>query len=430
MDAAGEKSGLIDQWAVRASRGFRALQVANYRLFWLSQLISQTGSWMQATAQAWLVLQITASPLPLGVVTALQFLPMMLLSLFGGVLADRLPKHRVLLTTQTAALVQAVIFGTLVATGTIQLWHIYILAVFSGIINAIDNPVRQAFVVELVGPDHLVNAVSLNSMLFNGARIVGPALAGIVIAQAGIAPVLFLNAISFIAVLAGLLKLDPAAFFAVPARAHGPVKQRLQEGLSYSWHTPEVLTIMIVVASIGTFGYNFSVLLPLLGGFVLRTDAAQFGMLSAFLGAGSLMAALTTAYAGKATMPRLFAGAMGFSVLLAALALSTNFALSGALLVALGFAGIIFATSANTLLQLQVPGNLRGRVMSLYVLLFAGTTPIGGFFIGALSNRVGVSLTVLACAGLCLAGVTGALLYHRATCALPTLVDEDMAVAG
>ena len=401
-------------------RGFRALSVRNYRLYWFGQLISQTGSWMQTTAQSWLVLQLTQSPFALGVVTALQFLPIMLLSLLGGAIGDRLPKHRLIIFTQIAALVQAVIFAALVGTGAIQLWHVYILAAAQGIITAIDNPVRQAFAVELVGRDHLVNAVALNSMLFNGARIIGPALAGLIIAGAGstlrgIALVLFINAVTFVAVLCSLFMMNRAEFHAAPPRRSGRMGSDLLEGLLYVWRTPAVLLIMIVVAAIGTFGYNFSVVLPLLSGFVLHTDAAGFGGLSAFLGAGSLVGALVTAYAGKVTMRRLIVGSACFGILLGAVAISTSYALSGALLVALGFAGILFSTSANTLLQLTTPDALRGRVMGLYMLLFAGSTPIGGLLIGTLSNIIGVSETLLLCAALCLLGVGGALVYRRRT---------------
>jgi MFS family permease len=399
----------------RLTRGFQALEVRNYRLFWIGQLISLTGTWMQTTAQAWLVIQLTKSPFALGLVTTLQFLPIMLLSLVGGVITDRLPKRRLLIVTQILALIQAAIFGTLVALGVIQLWHIYVLALIQGTISAIDNPSRQAFVPELAGREHLVNAVALNSMLFNGARIIGPALAGVVIARIGIAPTLYLNAISFVAVIAGLMMMNPSHFFASPRQAPGSVRKRLVEGLSYVWHTPDVLLIMMVVAAIGTFGYNFSVVLPLLAGFVLHTSAAGFGGLSAFLGVGSLLAAIATAYATKVTVRRLLIGSACFSILLAAVAFSTNFMLSGALLVALGFAGIIFATTANTLLQLTVPDALRGRVMSLYILLFAGSTPIGGFLIGTLSNIVGVTWTLFVCAGLCLLGVLGAVVYRWRT---------------
>ena len=409
--------GRLPRWAglpPRLTDGFRALRVRNYRLYFIGQLISLTGSWMQTTAQAWLVLQLTRSPVALGLVTTLQFLPIMLLSLFGGVIADRLPRHRLMVGTQVVSLVQAAIFGTLVATGTIQLWQIYVLAAAQGIINAIDNPVRQAFAVELVGREDRVNAVALNSMLFNGARIVGPAIAGVLIARVGFAPALYLNAISFLPPVIGLLMMDTSTFVKLAAaKGRGAMGQQLMEGLRYSWRTPAVLLVMIVVAAIGTFGYNFSVVLPLLAGFVLRTGAEGFGALSAFLGIGSLTAAIVTAYTRQVTARRVLAGASAFSVILGALALSSNFALSSLLLVALGFAGITFATTANSLLQLTVPDELRGRVMSLYMLLFAGSTPIGGLLIGSLSGVIGVPETLLLCAALCLAGTGAGLVYHR-----------------
>ena len=402
------------------TRGFHALQVRNYRLFWIGQMITQTGSWMQRTAQDWLVLQLTHSPFALGLVTALQFLPVLLLSLIGGVITDRWPKHRLVTITQVAALLQAAVFATLVGTGAIQLWHVYVLATIQGIITAIDNPVRQSFVVELVGREHLINAVALNSMLFNASRIVGPALAGIMIARAsstlsGISLVLAVNAISFVAVLVGLLMMKPSEFSNVPPVVAGKMGRRLIEGLAYVWHTPSVMLVMIVVAAIGTFGYNFSVVLPLLSGFVLHTDAAGFGALSAFLGFGSVVGAITTAYMRQVSVGRLMLSSTAFAILLGAVAISTNYVISGALLIALGFAGILFSTSANTLLQLNVPDALRGRVMSLYMLLFAGSTPIGGLLIGTLSIVIGVSETLLVCATLCLLGIGGALLYRRRT---------------
>jgi MFS family permease len=401
-------------------RGFRALEVRNYRLYWFGQLISQTGSWMQRTAQDWLVLQLTHSPFALGLVTALQFLPIMLLSLIGGVITDRWSKHRLVIITQVAALIQAAIFATLVALGAIQLWHVYVLALMQGVITAIDNPVRQAFAVEVVGREYLINAVALNSMTFNGARIVGPALAGIMIAGAsslflGISVVLYVNAISFVAVLFGLLMMDTGALRTAPPAPPGKMGKRLLEGLAYVWRTPAVMLIMIVVGAIGTFGYNFSVVLPLLSGFVLHTSAVGFGGLSAFLGFGSLVGALGAAYMRQVTVRRLLLGSTVFSILLGAVAISTSFAISGGLLVALGFAGILFSTSANTLLQLSVPDALRGRVLSLYMLLFAGSTPIGGLLIGSLSNVIGVSKTLLLCAVLCLIGIGGALVYRWRT---------------
>lgn len=394
-------------------RGFTALRTRNYRLFWIGQLFSITGSWMQTTAQAWLVLQLTRSPFAIGLVATLQFLPMTLFSLFGGVLADRLPKRTTIMITSIAGTVQAAIFGTLVGTGAIQLWHIYALAVLQGLINALDNPTRQAFAGELVRREDIGNAVALNSMQFNTARVVGPALAGILIAQVGIAPALYLNAVSFLAVVVTVLMMKPNELFSSQKRAEGSVIQRLIEGLSYAWRTPKVLQVLIIVAVIGTFGYNFTVMLPLLAGFVLHTTAQEFGMLSAAFGVGSLLAAFRTAYVGGFTMQRLLIASACFSVLLASVALSSIFWLSLVLLAALGFAGVTFGTTANTLVQLSVPDELRGRVMGIYVLLFVGSTPIGAFLIGSLSSLVSVSTTFLVCATLCALGVVGAALHER-----------------
>lgn len=385
--------------------GFQALEVRNYRLFWYGQLISLTGTWMQRTAQDWLVIQLTHSPFAVGFVTVCQFLPIMLLTLVGGVIIDRLPKLPLIIVTQTVLFIQAIVFTVLVASGAIQIWHIYILAAVQGLAAAFDNPARQAFVPEMVGRKYLVNAVALNSMIFNGARVLGPAVAGIIIARIGIAPALGLNAISFIPVIGCLFMMDRRALNPAPRVTTGRVSQRLNEGLRYSWNTPRIRIIMIIVAAIGTFGYNFSVVIPLVAGFILKTDAEGFGYLSAFLGIGSLVAAFVTAYNKRVTLRLLLLGSLAFSLLFGLLAFSTSFALTSLLLAALGFAGIIFTTSSNTLLQLSVPDELRGRVMSLFILLLAGTTPIGGLLIGTLSDRFGVSVALAVCATCCLLGV-------------------------
>lgn len=394
-------------------RGFRALRIRNYRLFWIGQLISLTGTWMQTTAQGWLVLQLTNSPLALGLVTTFQFLPSMLLSLFGGVIADRVPKYRLIVVTQSAALIQAALFGLLVWGGSIQLWQVYTLALLLGIINAIDTPTRQAFIIDLVGRDDVPNAIALNSLLFNSARIVGPALAGLLIAHIGLAPAFIGNALSFVAVLAGLLLMDRKTFRPTPPHTQSTIMQGIVEGLTYIWRTPSVLLIMIVIAFIGTFGYNFSVVLPLLSGFVLHTDAVGFGMLSSAFGMGSLVGGLVVAYSKQVTVKRLLIGATAFSLVLGTVALTPIFTVSLLLLAALGAAGIVFTTSANTLIQLTVPDALRGRVVSVYWLLFAGSTPIGALFIGSLANLIGVPETLLLCAVLCLIGVGGAWVYWQ-----------------
>jgi MFS family permease len=399
----------------RLTRGFRALRVRNYRIYWLTQIVSLTGSWMQTTAQAWLVLTLTRSALDIGLVTTLQFLPVMLLSLFGGLIADRFSKHRLILATQTAALVQATVFGLLVRSGAIQLWHVYVLAAVQGVITAVDNPTRQAFVMEIVGPEDRINAVGLNSMQFNLARLLGPALAGLLIAQVGVAPALLLNAASFVPVIGGLLLMNRNELHPTPPAPGGSVRARLAEGLAYAWRTPEVLLILATVAVIGTFGFNFTIIIPLLGGFVLHTDAAQFGALSAFVGAGALAAATATSFARAITLRRLLLASLAFGLLFAVLGLIPIYAVAAALLVALGFAGITFATTANSLLQITVPDQLRGRVTSLYILLFVGSTPVGSFLIGALSSAFGVPLAFLICGLLCLLGVGAALVYRART---------------
>jgi MFS family permease len=398
----------------RLGETFRAMRVRNYRLYWFGQLISISGTWMQTTAQAWVVFTLTNSPLALGTVTTLQFLPITLLTLFGGVIADRAPKRKLVLVTQSLALVQATIFGILVATNTIQVWHMYVLAAMQGIINAIDQPVRQAFAAELVSVEDRPNAIALNSMLFNAARIVGPAIAGILIAKTGAAPALFINAASFLAVIIAIMLMNPAQFFIKPnKRAPEPPLKQLAEGLRYSRRTPAVLIVLILVGFIGTFGYNFSVVIPLLGGFVLKTDAAGFGLLSAALGVGSLLGAISTALTRKITVGRLITGAAGFTIFFALLAVNSNLWLAMLLLAIVGFFGVVFSTNGSSLIQITVPDHLRGRVTSLYFLLFAGSTPIGATVIGTLSSTFNVTDALLFCAVMCGFGVLIAWLYNR-----------------
>jgi MFS family permease len=397
----------------RFTSGFHALSIRNFRLYWIGQLISLIGTWMQTTAQSWLVYQLTNSAFALGLVTTLQFLPVMLFSLFGGVIADRVHKRNLMVITQSAFLIQATVFGVLVGTGVIQIWHIYILAIVQGVINAIDNPVRQALPVELVGHSDVSNAVALNSMLFNAGRIVGPAVAGIIIASAGIAPALYINAASFVAVIVALLMMNPAQFVNHATRPRQHVVHELGEGLSYARRTPTVITILLVIGGIGTFGYNFSTVLPLLAGFVMHTDATGFGALSTALGIGSFIGATFVAYSHNISFKRLFIGSTAFTLLLVLLSQSSLLPLSELILIVLGFAGILFTTTANTLIQTIVPDALRGRVMGLYVLLFVGSTPVGAFFTGTLATVIGVSPALLVEAVICAASLVIAGLYYR-----------------
>ena len=392
---------------------FRALRNRNYRLFWLGQLASLSGTWMQRIAQAWLVLQLTDSPQALGLVTAIQFSPILLFSLVGGVLADRLPKRRVLVLTQAVMLAQAIGLGLLVASGQVEIWHIYAMAAVLGLASAVDNPTRQAFLVEMVGQNDLPNAVALNSAQFNASRILGPALGGVTIAVIGIAGCFLLNGVSYLAVIGGLLFMRADTLMPAPTAKPASLLSQIGEGLRYARHTPDVALVVVLVAFIGTFGYNFTVMLPLLAQYVLRVEAVGFSLLASAMGAGSLVAALGLAYIGRSERRTLLLGAAGFSLLLFATALSPWWLLTMLLLAALGFCSIVFSATANTRLQLATPGHLRGRIMSIYSLLLAGTTPIGSLALGSVAEWTSVPVAVGGAAVLCGVGVVVALFYLR-----------------
>ncbi len=395
-------------------RQFSSLANYNYRIYFIGQLVSLIGTWMQTTAQAWLVLKLTGSADALGLVIALQFLPITVFTLFGGVFADRLPKRRVLIVTQTLAMLQAAALGVLVATGSVELWHVYVLAALLGTVNAFDGPVRQTFVVELVGKEQLVNAVALNSSIFNMARIVGPGIAGLTIAFVGNEAAFFLNAASFLAVLAAYFLMRTGDFRAAPSRNRSEgVFRQIGQGISYAVHTPALLTRFIMLAAIGTFGFNFTIVIPLVAKFVLEVGPERFGLLTSCMGAGSLVAALSLAAMGKASPRVLMVSAAAFCVLLASLGLSHSFALTALVLVLFGVASLVFSTTINTSIQLSVPDELRGRVMSIFFLLMAGSTPIGGLLTGQMADRIGVSRTLVIEAGLCAAGVIVALGYRQ-----------------
>lgn len=398
---------------VGLSRTFSSLSVYNYRLYWLGQMFSLTGTWMQTIGQSWLVLKLTGSASALGTVTMLQFLPITLFTLFGGVLADRFPKRKLLFVTQTIAALQALILGLLVLTNTIQLWQLYVLALVLGLVNAFDNPTRQAFVVEMVGRERLPNAVALNSTLFNTARLAGPALGGALITVFGIAGAFLINAASFLATIVAMALMRPEEFHSVPKSVKGRMLSQVAEGVRYSLSTPEVLLIIALMGTLGTFGYNFTVLLPLIARFVLNTGALGLGILTAAMGAGSLLAALWVAYRRKVSRRMLLGGAGAFSVLLMLVGFSGNYVLTVGLLVLLGIASIIFSSTANTALQMIVPNELRGRVMSLYFLMFAGSTPIGAIITGTLASAIGVPHTIVLVASVCMIGVLAAALYAR-----------------
>lgn len=408
-EAATRPSGMMAMAAT-----FRSLRHYNYRLFYFGQMISLTGTWMQTIGQAWLVLDLTHSPLALGTVTMLQFLPVSLLVLVGGVLADRVPKRRLLVLTQTVAMIQAFVLAFLTWSGLVALWHIYALAALMGLTNALDSPTRQVFVVEMVGRDDVTNAVALNSGLFNSARLIGPALGGVIIAVTGVAEIFFINGVSFLAVIVGLLLMKPGLLYPAQRSASGRVLEQFSEGVHYALRTPSILFILILMAAIGTFGYNFTVVLPLLARTVLHVGSIGFGAMTSAMGLGSLVAALALASLGEPSRRTLIIGATAFAIILAAVAASQWYALTLVLLLALGAAGIAFTATANSSLQVTAPDHLRGRVMGLYVLLFLGSTPIGGQLTGLMAEHIGTRLTVGLEAGICAVGIVAALAYLAA----------------
>lgn len=395
----------------RLGHTFRALHHRDFRLFWSGQVVSNTGTWAQTVAQAWLVLRLTDSPLALGTVTMLQALPVLLLGLFGGVIADRFPKRRLLLITQLGMLTQAVLLGTLTLTGLIQLWEVYVLALSLGVMNALDNPTRQTLVAELVPTHDLPNAIALNSLSFNTSRLLGPALGGVTIAAIGVAGCFFLNAVSFLGVVASLLLIRARPDGSAANRGRGAILSQVGEGLRYAFRTPDVLFVVILMGAIGCFGYNFQTILPLIAEYVLNADAASFGLLTSSMALGSVGSALLMASRGRVTRRRIFVGAIGFTVLLFAVPLASSWAVLIPLLTLLGAFSILFGSSVNSYLQTVTPPSLRGRVMSIHTLLFLGSTPIGSMIVGTLAEQQGVRIAIAEMAALCALGVVVGFVY-------------------
>lgn len=396
----------------RWTNSLRAFKHRNYRLFYMGQSASLIGTWMQTIAQAWLVLEMTDSKSALGVVTMLQFLPIMVFVLVAGVIADRVRKRDFLMVTQTIAMAQALMLAALVFTGSVELWHVYLLALMLGVANAFDMPTRQSFAIEMVGREDLMNAVALNSGMFNGARLIGPAIAGFIISAFGVETVFLLNGLSFIPILISLMLIRTVDLYAVPTRDRGHPLKDLREGVSYAWRTPSIRLAIILVAMIGMFGYNFTVMLPLIAKYVLNEGSVALGFLTAAVGFGSLCSAIFLAGRKEATRYQLFAGAAAFSVLLGGVAASQNIYLTIAFLGGIGIAGTTFATTANTSIQLAAPDEMRGRVVSLYMLLFAGSTPIGGLLMGLLADHLGTQWAIGAFAVLCGLGTLAGAAYY------------------
>lgn len=379
--------------------GLRAFAHGDYRIFWFSQLFSLTGTWMQSLAQSWLVLSLTNSPAALGLIGVFQFGPTLILGLPAGVLVDRFPKRRILICTQLASAVVTGMLALLVVTGKVQLWHIYAAATALGIVAAVDMPTRQAFVVDLVGPDDLMNGIALNSALFNTTRILGPALAGFMLAVFGPSICFILNALSYLPVVGALALMRTHGNPRHDSLASSAV-ERLREGLAYVRRTPDVLLPIVLAGLMAIFGMNFGVWAPLLARDVLEIGAGGFGLLMSSLGVGSLIGALSLAFRGRRASPRvLFGTALLFGAFEIALGLATGLGLPAALAMVLmagiGFSMSMTMTQANTTVQTNSPDHLRGRVMSIYLTVFAGSTPIGAALAGVLSDLWGAPVAVV-----------------------------------
>jgi MFS family permease len=370
---------------------FRSLRVRNYRIYASANLVSLTGTWMQRIGQDWLVLQLSGdSGIALGLITALQFGPSLLLSMYGGVLADRYPKRRMLVATQALMGVLALVLAVLVAADGIALWHVFVLAGALGAVSAIDAPVRQAFVPEMVGPELLANAVSLNSSIFNGARLVGPSVAGLVIGAASgdTAPAFFVNAASFAFTIAALLSMRPGELRPSPPVARG--KGQLRDGLAYTWAHPDLVLAMGLAFVLGTFAFNYQVTIALMAREVFDLGAEAFGLLSTCFAVGSLSGALLSTRRSARPRQRFLVGAaVVFGLFTIACGLVPGYVAFAVLLVPAGAAGLVFAVANNSYVQLGVDPQYRGRVMALYFMCFMGGTPLGAPLIGWVSEHLG-----------------------------------------
>ncbi len=434
MTAGGGRRPAFAGTGLALRNGARAFHHRNYRLFFGGQLVSLIGTWMQTVAQSWLVQELTGDPFMIGVVWAAQFLPVMFLGLFGGLLADALPKRRTLVGTQAVKMTLSFVMFALVLSGSVEVWQVVVLALLGGLTNVFDMPTRQAFSVEMVGREDIANAVALNSAMFNGARIVGPAVAGVAIGVFGLATAFLVDAVSFIAVIAALLAMRDAELYAPPPMARpgsvAEVMAGVREGLRYVRMTPLVLLAISVLGLIATFGMNFPVIIPALAQDVLKVGASGYGFLMAASGIGSLTAALTIAFTGRARPWLLAAGGTLVGLGEIGLALSGLYALSLGLMFLIGLGAISMAATANTTIQLAVPDHLRGRVMSVYVTVFAGSTPIGGLLMGAIASTFGVGVSLAAGGIVCVGIGLGALLWLRSDRGRTALATELEAPAS
>ncbi len=378
---------------------FISLRHKNFRYYWFGMCISQIGTWMQNIAQPLLAYKLTDSPFLLGLVGALQFLPVLLFSLFAGVIIDRFPKKKLLIITQSASMLITLILAILAFTGEIRYWHLIIMASAIGMANTLDMPARQSFVIELVGKEDLMNAIALNSTVFNISRIIGPAIAGILMEYSGVAFCFFANAISFGAVLISLFFIKPQKLENGEVEKGKTIFQNIGEGLRYILRSEILFSTIIIMAIVGTFAPNFSVLIPVFTSKILHMKEAGFGYLMSFMGVGSLFGAVYVAAFSRSGPKRIILRIVPVAVglLLILIAFTDKFILTGLVLAITGFFFVMFSSSSNSALQLNTDNEYRGRVMSIYTLVFAGSTPIGNLFAGAMTQFFNARIGFVSC---------------------------------
>ena len=394
---------------------FSSLKVPNYRLYFAGQSVSMIGTWMQMTAQSWLVLTLTHSSTALGVTVALQAVPVLLLAPYGGVIADRVDKRRLMVALQIVMGLQALVLGLLVISGAARYWEICLLAVVLGLNNAFENSARQAFIREMVGRDELRNAVTLNSVMANAARAVGPAVGGILIAFAGIGICFLLNAASFAAVVTSLLIMDTSALR--PSPPSGRARGQLREGLRYAARTPTIAIPLLMMGLVGLFAYEFSVSLPVLAERSFHGGAEAYGFMTAAMGIGAVVGGLFTAARGRTGLRPMIIASLGFGAAIGVCAFAPFLGLAYVALLFTGWASVSFIATGNSTIQLSSEPSMRGRVLALWQVAFQGTTPVGGPLIGwiiALTDpRVGLAVGAAACFAAAAGGIMLTRRYRR-----------------
>jgi MFS family permease len=408
-------------------RTFASLRFRNYRLYFVSQIISFSGTWMQSIALSWLVLQLTGSGTALGTVLAMQFLPTLLLAPLGGVIADRFEKRRLIMGTQTMAGLLALALGVITLTGVVELWMVYGLAACFGTVTALDNPSRQTFVMEMVGPADVSNAVTLNSVVVNAARVIGPAVAGVVIAAFGVGECFVFNAVSYLAVVIAMLLIRSDQLHPSARSARAP--RQVRDGFRYAWSQPTLRTTIVMLVLIGTFTFEFSTTLPMLAEFTFGAGPTGLAIMTSLMGGGAVIGGLVIAASGPPTPLRQIAVAAGFGVAVGAVALMPTIGLVYAVMPFVGVASVSMIALSNATLQLHSDPKMRGRVMSLFSMALIGSTPIGGPLVGWLGDHASprVALLVGAAGAFAAAGYGW---FHLVRSEVPVVAIEALEPVG